>query len=147
MLRCHTGWPRIDELKRTSMEALHLPSGWKIEKVRDQEQPAPDFMLVNPNGRKFAVVIESFEHVMLLTSSYAEPRLLWRNGMPILPNPIERMEELASRTRATPVLWLPRPRPGVFRVRTASWPVLVVRGRAWQLLGCLDSDSSTQASA
>ena len=129
MLRCHTGWPGIDDLKRSSVEALQLPPSWEIQQDSNQERPAADFILVSDSGQRFAVVIESFEHVMLLTSSRGQ-RLLWRNGMPILPDPIKMMEKLATRTRAAPVLWLPRARFGVFDVRTDTWPVMVVRGRA-----------------
>ena len=129
MLRCHTGWPRLDDLKRSSMQALQLPPSWEIQQDSDQERPVADLILVSDSGQRFAVVIESFEHVMLLTSSRGQ-RLLWRNSLPIFPSPLKMMEKLATRTRAAPVLWLPRARFGVFDVRTDTWPVMVVRGRA-----------------
>ena len=130
MLRCQTGWPRIDELKRTSMEALWLPPGWvKQEDASGKGALAADFMLVSNRGRRYAVVIESFERVRFLSSSRRQV-LCWRGGMPILPDPIERMVKMATRTRATPVLWLPRARLGVFDVKTATWPGMVVRGPA-----------------
>lgn len=50
MLRCHTGWPRLDELKRSSMEALQLPPSWKIQQDSDRERPAAAFILTSGRG-------------------------------------------------------------------------------------------------